>query len=239
MTQTPVLDTDDAINASRIGPLQIGVAVMGALILFVDGFNTQLIGYIAPQIAKEWNIPRDVLGWILAADKIGLLIGYLFVAPLSGTYGHKRVAIACIVTFGLLALLTTMADNTLELFGVRLLTGIGLGGALPSGVVLTGEYFPKRVRSSSITFIYCLFSLGQLSPGEVANVMLAPYGWQSVLLIGGGLSLLLAAILVIALPESLEYLVNRGGRAEDAAKILARLSPAPAIGPNTRLVAGE
>ena len=44
----------------------------------VDGFNTQVIGYIAPQIAKTWDLSRDVLGWILAADKIGLLIGYLF-----------------------------------------------------------------------------------------------------------------------------------------------------------------
>ena len=79
-----VLDTDDAINASRISRLQILVGVFGACILFVDGFNTQVIGYIAPQLARDCNIPRDVLGWILAADKVGLLLGYLFVAPLSG-----------------------------------------------------------------------------------------------------------------------------------------------------------
>src|SRR5258705_14014240 len=126
-----VLDTDDAINASRISALQILVGVLGACILFVDGFNTQVIGYIAPQIAKNWNIPRDVLGWILAADKVGLLIGYLFVAPLSGNFGHKRVSIGCIVLFGLLAFLTTTADNTVELFVLRLLTGIGLGGGPP------------------------------------------------------------------------------------------------------------
>src|SRR5258705_1895983 len=119
-----VLDTDDAINASRISRLQILVGVFGACILFVDGFNTQVIGYIAPQLARDWNIPRDVLGWILAADKVGLLLGYLFVAPLSGSFGHKRVAIACIVSFGLMALFTTFADNTIELFILRLLTGI-------------------------------------------------------------------------------------------------------------------
>ena len=234
-----VIDTDDTINASPIGALQITVGVMGALILFVDGFNTQLIGYIAPRIASEFGISRDVLGWILAADKIGLLIGYLFVAPLSGYFGHKRVAIACIVTFGSMALLTAASDNTIELFVLRLLTGIGLGGALPSGVVVTGEYFPKRVRSTSITVIYCLFSFGQLSPGEVANVMLGPYGWQSVLLIGGSLALLLATTLTLAWPESLEYLVNRGGKPQAAEKILKRISPAFAVPPGARLVAGE
>src|SRR6266513_4217428 len=221
-----VLDTDAVINASRIGRLQIMVGVLGALILFVDGFNTQVIGYIAPQIAKNWNIPRDVLGWILAADKVGLLIGYLFVAPLSGYFGHKRVSIRCIVLFGLLAFLTTTADNTAELFALRLLTGIGLGGALPSGVALTGEYFPKHRRLTSITFIYCGLSFGQLSAGEVSNAVLQPFGWQAALWVGGALALLLAAILAAVLPESLEYLVNRGGRPEAAAHILRRIDPA-------------
>lgn len=131
--ETPVLDTDDVINKSRIGRLQIRVAVLGALILFVDGFDTQVIGYIAPRIASDWNISRDVLGWILAADKIGLLIGYLFVSPLSGYFGHKRVGIGCIAMFGFLACLTTTASDPLELFFLRLLTGIGLGGTIPSG----------------------------------------------------------------------------------------------------------
>src|SRR6266566_828931 len=233
------LDTDAVINASRIGRLQIMVGVLGALILFVDGFNTQVIGYIAPQIAKNWNIPRDVLGWILAADKVGLLIGYLFVAPLSGYFGHKRVSIGCIVLFGLLAFLTTTADNSVELFVLRLLTGIGLGGALPSGVALTGEYFPKHRRSTSITFIYCGLSFGPLSAGEVSNAVLQPFGWQAALWVGGALALLLAALLAAVLPESLEFLVNRGGKPAEAGRILRRIDPALILAKETRLVAGE
>jgi AAHS family 4-hydroxybenzoate transporter-like MFS transporter len=233
-----VLDTEDAINGSRIGGFQITVAVLGALILLVDGFNTQVIGYIAPRIASDWSLSRDVLGWILAADKVGLLIGYLFVAPLSGYYGHKRVSIACIVLFGLLAWLTTTADNAPELFALRLLTGIGLGGALPSGVVLTGEYFPKHRRSTSITFIYCGLSAGQLSAGEVSNLVLGPFGWQGALWVGGGLALALAITLMALLPESLEYLVNRGKRPEQAAKILHRIAPDLKLSSETRLVAG-
>ena len=233
-----IIDTDTVINDSPISRLQIMVGVLGALILFVDGFNTQIIGYIAPRIAQDWGIPRDVLGWILAADKIGLLIGYLFVAPLSGYFGHKRIAITCIVSFGLLAWATAIADNPPELFVLRLLTGIGLGGALPSGVVLTGEYFPKNRRSSSITFIYCGFSFGQGSGGEVANLVLQPYGWQGAVIVGGSLALALAATLALLLPESLEYLVNRAKRPQQAAAILNRIAPQSGIGPDTRLVAG-
>ena len=234
-----ILDTDSVINSARISALQITVGVLGALILLVDGFNTQVIGYIAPQIAKNMHLNRDVLAWVLSADKVGLLIGYLFVAPLSGTFGHKRVAIGCIVFFGLLAWLTTIAGNAPELFVFRLLTGIGLGGALPSGVALTGEYFPKNRRSTSITFIYCGLSFGQFSAGEVSNAVLQPFGWQGALWTGGALALMLAATLAAVMPESLEYLVNRGGKPEEAARILGRIDPAFKTAPTTRLVAGE
>jgi len=110
---------------------------------------------------------------------------------------------------------------------------------LPSGVALTGEYFPKNRRSTSITFIYCGLSFGQLSSGEVANALLQPFGWQGALWAGGTLALLLAIILAVLMPESLEYLVNRGGKPHEAARILARIDPRLEIARDTKLVAGE
>ena len=234
-----VLDTDAVINDANLGSFQIMVGVLGALILLVDGFNTQVIGYIAPQIAQSMHLGRDVLAWVLSADKVGLLIGYLFVAPLSGYFGHKRVAIGCIVLFGLLAWATTFSGTAPQLFIFRLLTGVGLGGALPSGVALTGEYFPRNRRSTAITFIYCGLSFGQLSAGEVSNAVIQPFGWQGALWAGGALALLLAATLAALMPESVEYLVNRGGKMQQAARILQRIDPALNPDRNTTLVAGE
>jgi len=231
-----VLDTDDVINASGIGRLQIMVGVLGALILVVNGYNVQVISYVAPQIARDWAIPREVLGWILAADKFGLMAGYLIVSPMSGYFGHKRIAIGCVALFGAMALLTTMASGTIELFAVRLLTGIGLGGSIPSAVALVGEYFPKWRRSTAITFIYCGLSLGQFSSGEVTNIVLQPYGWQASFWIGGFIALGMAAVLVVLLPDSLEYLVNRSGKPERAVGILRRIAPSLPEGAN--LVAG-
>ena len=231
-----VHDTDDVINASGIGRLQIMVGVLATLILIVNGYNVQVISYVAPQIAREWSIPREVLGWILAADKFGLMAGYLIVSPMSGYFGHKRIAIGCVALFGAAALLTTTASGTIELFVVRLLTGVGLGGSIPSAVALTGEYFPKWRRSTAITFIYCGLSIGQFSSGEVTNVVLQPYGWQASFWIGGFIALGMAAILVVLLPDSLEYLVNRSGKPERAAGILRRI--APTLPHDANLVAG-
>src|ERR1700680_1416963 len=142
-------DTDALINARKIGSVQFLVGILGGAALLVEGFNTSAIGYIAPQITRLWHIPNSTLGPILTADMVGLLLGYLFVSPLSAHFGHKSMVVACTAAFGALTFLTITSSQVAVLVGFRFLTGIGVGGAMPSAVALTGEYFPQRMRSTS------------------------------------------------------------------------------------------
>ena len=234
-----VLDASHFIDTHKIGRLQILVAVFGALVLFVDGFDTQVIGYITPQIAREWHIPRNLLGPIFSSGLTGLLVGYLLVAPLSARVGHKLIMIGSCLAFGALTFLTSSASNVWVLMIFRFVTGIGLGGAIPSAVALTGEYCPQSWRSSFITFIYAGISLGQLSAGLVSSALLARFGWPSVLWVGGTLPILLAVAIWLAAPESLEYLINKRGDHVAALNILRRIDPALSVSGELRLIANE
>ncbi len=42
----------------RTGVTQYGIVVLCSLVMFLDGFDTQAISYMAPSIAKEWGSPR-------------------------------------------------------------------------------------------------------------------------------------------------------------------------------------
>jgi MFS transporter, AAHS family, 4-hydroxybenzoate transporter len=239
MESAGTVDTDALINARKIGRLQLLVGVLGGVALLVEGFDTSVIGYIAPQITRLWHVPNSTLGTILTADMVGLLLGYLFLSPLSARVGHKRMVVACTTAFGALTFLTIMSSSVGMLIGFRFITGIGVGGAMPSAVALTGEYFPERVRSTSITLIYIGFSLGQIAAGVVAGFLLEPFGWRAVLATGGIGTLVLAALFVFALPESLEFLINRGDDRSRAVRILGRVAPELSIGNTTRLIAGR
>jgi AAHS family 4-hydroxybenzoate transporter-like MFS transporter len=236
--ETAAVDTDALIDASRVGRTQMVVGILSGAALLVEGFDTSVIGYIAPQLTRAWHVPPATLGTILTADMVGLLLGYLFVSPLAARYGHKRMVVLCTAAFGAATFLTITSTNVAMLIGFRFLTGIGVGGAMPSAVALTGEYFPQRMRSTSIMLVYIGYSFGQIAAGMVANSLLDRFGWQAVLAFGGAATLILSAVFWFALPESLEYLINRGKDPARAARILARLAPAAAITPATRLTAG-
>src|SRR6201996_5556065 len=103
---------------------------MCATVLFLDGFDTTAIGYVAPALAREWNVGRAALGAVGSAGLFGLMIGALLFGPLADRIGRKKIIILSTLAFGLGTLVTAWVDDINTLFVVRIVTGFGLGGAM-------------------------------------------------------------------------------------------------------------
>ena len=84
-------------------------------------------------------------------------------------FGHRRLIIACTLTFALCTLASLLAANVGQLMALRFLTALGLGAAAPSAVALTSEYSPKRLRAAFVLVIYCGFSLGFVVASLIAG----------------------------------------------------------------------
>jgi MFS transporter, AAHS family, 4-hydroxybenzoate transporter len=219
-------DVPAFINSRPIGAVQYGIVVLCALVMFLDGLDTQAISYMAPMIAKEWGLSREVLGPIFSSALAGLMLGYLLLSPLSDLFGHRRLILFSTVAFGLLILVTLIATNVTELMTLRFLTGIALGATIPSAVAMTTEYMPRRLRATFVLAIYCGFSLGFVAAGGLAASMIPLYGWRSMLWIGALTPLTLAVFVYIFLPESLDFLVRTNAKSQSIWGIVQRLDRA-------------
>jgi AAHS family 4-hydroxybenzoate transporter-like MFS transporter len=216
-------DVPTFINGRRVGVVQWGVVVLCALVMFLDGFDTQAISYMTPLIAKEWGLPRELLGPIFSSALTGLMVGYLVLSPLSDRFGHRRLILASTVAFGFLTLVTVAVTGVTELMILRFVTGVALGAAIPSAVALTTEYSPKRLRATFVLVIYCGFSLGFVAAGGVAAWSIPLYGWRSMLWIGAVAPLLLAIAVFVLLPESLDFLVRTKADPRKVWRVLRRV----------------
>lgn len=219
-------DVPAFINSRPIGAVQYGIVVLCALVMFLDGLDTQAISYMAPMIAKEWGLSREVLGPIFSSALAGLMLGYLLLSPLSDQFGHRRLILFSTVAFGLLTLVTLIATNVTELMTLRFLTGIALGATISSAVALTTEYMPRRLRATFVLAIYCGFSLGFVAAGGLAASMIPLYGWRSMLWIGALTPLTLAVFVYIFLPELLDFLVRTNAKSQSIWGIVQRLDRA-------------
>ena len=219
------ISIQEFIDNHRISSFQIMVMVLCFLVVAFDGFDTAAVGYIAPAIKSEWKLIPTQLSTLFGAGLFGLMAGAFLFGPLADKIGRRAVLIITTLFFGL-ATLASSTSGSIETFTLwRFVTGIGLGGAMPAAIALTSEYCPTKRRSSLVTAMFCGFTLGAASGGFAAASIIADHGWQSVLILGGMLPLVLVVVLVFALPESARYLVIRGGQPDKVNQLLSRVAP--------------
>jgi AAHS family 4-hydroxybenzoate transporter-like MFS transporter len=235
----PTIDLVDFIDRQPVGGFQIRLLLTCAAVLFLDGFDTQAIGYVAPALAREWGLTKGALGPVFSAGLFGLMIGALVFGPLADRVGRKKIIIFSTAAFGLGALATALVQDVSALLVIRFLTGLGLGGAMPNTVAMTSEYNPQRRRATMVMIMFCGFSIGAALGGFLAAGLIPRYGWRSVFVVGGIAPLLMLPVLVWRLPESVRFLATAGRAPERVAELLKRISPHSAFAPDARFVVNE
>ncbi|QIH09544.1 MULTISPECIES: MFS transporter [unclassified Pseudomonas] len=219
-TQNPC----EIIDRSPVSALQIRVLLLCFLILVMDGFDTAAIGYIAPELIRNWGIERAQLAPAFGAGLFGMLLGSFCFGPLADRLGRKSVLLICVLIFALGTLASALSPSIEVLAGLRCITGIGLGGVLPNCITLSSEYSPARRRMLLVTLSYSGFTLGLALGGGVAGALLPTVGWQGLLVIGGIAPLLLWPVLYFALPESVCFMANNPRHAVALRRIVERIS---------------
>jgi AAHS family 4-hydroxybenzoate transporter-like MFS transporter len=219
------IDVAEIIDRQKMGAFQIRVIILCALLQFLDGFDTQSIAYVAPALARAWGFDRAALGPVFGAGIAGILIGGLSIGPLADRFGRKKPMIIAVALFGIFTLLTATATSLPMLFVLRFLAGLGLGGVIPSTVVVASEYAPSRRRASMVTLMACGFALGAASGGALAGAYLLALGWHTIFYVGGVLPLLMIFFLIKWLPESLRFLTVSGTQRQRIVSILRQIEP--------------
>ncbi|MFM0016521.1 MFS transporter [Paraburkholderia sediminicola] len=197
-----------AANPARekLSALQIWIVLLCSLVLFLDGMNTAAIGFVAPAIATEFAVQRSQLGPLLSAALFGMAAGAFIAGSLADRIGRKPVLIGSVLLFGICTLVCAFVHSMTDLTVLRVVTGLGLGGAIPCAGPLLAEYMPARRRSFFVSVMYCGFPLGASAGGFMAAALIPHFGWPSVFVVGGVLPVILAVCMLI-LPESLSFLV--------------------------------
>lgn len=171
------------------------------IVAILEGLDLQAVGVAAPAIAATFGLSPAALGWIFSAGLIGLLPGAVFGGWLADRFGRKSVLIAAVMLFGLFSLLTAHSATYEQLLAARLITGLGMGAALPILIALSSEVASAELRNMAVSLTYCGVPLG----GAIAALigMFSVSGdWRMVFYVGGVAPLLISVLLMLWLPES-------------------------------------
>jgi AAHS family 4-hydroxybenzoate transporter-like MFS transporter len=238
MSASAPIDLNAAIERVGVGRLALSVIVLCFVMMVADGYDFTTLSVAAPAVLREWQIEPRAMGAVFSLTFFGLLTGSLFYGWIGDRWGRRPTIILGTFNFGIPILLTAWASNTAELMALRFVGGIGMGGIVPIAYTLVSEYAPRRLRSTVTVITNAGYSLGGVFTGIVAAFAIPNYGWQSLFIAGGVLSLLLALVLIALLPESVLFLAARRPAAARLRPLAQRLMGAP-IAADARFVAPD
>lgn len=165
-----------------------------ALVYFLDGLIHSVLGPLAPEMSRSLHLSKNQLGPIFSANLAGQCLGLVLFPLVASRAGQRAVVLTCLVGFGLAQSATALADSATSLSVWRLITGVFLGGCLPSCLALVTAAAPRERRGFAIMVLFTGYGLGAAVAGLIATAFTYLGGWRASMVAVGAVCLVTAAV---------------------------------------------
>ena len=190
-------------QTSSSNPVQRSTLLLCVAAALFEGFDNQSMGVAAPKLIPEFQLTAVESSWVFSAVTLGLFVGAIVGGRLSDLIGRRQVLIASMLVMGVCSLWTALVGNLTALVLARLMTGLGLGGAMPNFIALASEAAEPSRRVQTVTAVTAALPLGGALAGLIAlSQGLLGWDWRAIFYVGGFGPILLALAMIPSLRES-------------------------------------
>ena len=229
------MDIRKAIDTTPMSGFQWYIVGLATFLNALDGYDVLAMAFTANAVSGEFGLNGSQLGLLLSAGLVGMAMGSLILGPFADKLGRRRILIISLLINLVGLALSATAGSSTELAIWRVVTGIGIGGILATVTVITSEYSNNKNRGMAVSIYTAGYGLGATLGGLLAARLIPEFGWRSVFLAGATATLASLILVVVSIPESVDYLrVKRpAGAEEKALKIARRIGKPDTIGLGT------
>ena len=198
-------ETGETMNGTtQRGTAVAATIVFCALVALCEGIDLQAAGVAASGIAAEFKPSPGQMGTFFSGSTLGLFVGALIGGRLADGIGRKKVLVASVALFGLFSLLTPFSWDMASLSWARVLTGLGLGGALPNLIALVSESVGGEHRVGTVAMVYAATPFGG-AIASLISLLLPASSWRVIFIVGGAVPLLLSPLMGFGMQESAAF----------------------------------
>lgn len=174
------------------------VVFMGMLTTIgAHGFGRMAYTLILPEMSEALGLTFTQAGLLASGNMAGYLLFAFIGGFLAARYGSRIVISLSLLLMGVTMLLTGLAASFEFAFAMRLLTGIGNGGAYVPAMALGSTWFAMKQRGVATGIVSGGIGIGTCIAGIIVPVIYMAYGvqgWSYAWYYLGGTVLVIAAI---------------------------------------------
>ncbi|WP_374545460.1 MFS transporter [Rhodoblastus sp.] len=230
------IDVQRMIDSKSSNNIRYRIIALCIFIMFFDGFDFTILGYVAPSIMEKLVVDKATFGLAISASVVGYMVGAFGCGDLGDRFGRKRPILLGVALFSSFTFACIFATSIYALMALRFVAGIGLGGAVANTVALNAEFSPRRTAATAIGLLFVGYTLGAAAPGWIAGLFLKDFGWQSVFVVGSVFPFMYIFVLAHFLPESVKFLATKMDRRHELISVLKKLQPGIDIDPASAII---
>ena len=209
-------------NPERIG---LGVAQLvpffiASFVLVCDGQEMLVMSFVDVHLKRIWGLTPAMEGMLGACVFAGILVGSLVSGIFADAVGRRPTILAFFSLVLVAGLASAMSPSFAWLLLLRSLTGIGVGGSMPTCSTLIAEVFPDNSRGVGMLLLSTGFIIGECitaleamyidMTGSRQSSALGIDGWRFLLGLSAAPALIGVLLAWCGLRESPRFLKTRG-----------------------------
>ncbi len=178
------------------------VVTLGALIAIGPlTIDTYLPAF--PSITSDLETTSAAVQLTLTGTLVGLALGQLAIGPLSDAIGRKKPLVTGIAVHVLASLLCVIAPNILVLGGLRVVQGLGVAAATVVATAIVRDVSSGVGAAKLLSRLMLVMGAAPVLAPTLGSQILRLTSWRGVFVALAGLGLVLIAVAVTSLPETL------------------------------------
>ena len=213
------------MTSAGSGSFQIKLLIWSFFVVLIDGYDIGAIAFAAPHLVKAWGIQPHALGPVFSSSLIGILFGSAMFGWIGDRYGRKAALIWSNLLFGVFTFGAAYATNLDQMFWLRLIAGIGIGGVIPNVVAINAESAPRKLRATLAIIAVGCVPIGGAIPGLISAIYVPTHGWPILFQVGGIVPIVIGLAGFFGLPESIKYMALHESSARQDGKADRRDPP--------------
>lgn len=197
-------EVNERVLVRKIAWRTLPLILLSYFVAITDRGN---ISFAAATMNADLGFSETIYGFGASA----FFLGYsLFEVPsnlLLARFGPRLWLARIMLTWGVISILTAFVQTPWQFYTMRFALGVAEAGFYPGVILYLSTWFPGGHRAWAVSRFYIALPLATITMGMVAAPLLGMQGWLGLhgwqwLLVAEGLpSVLLALVLVAALPD--------------------------------------
>ncbi|MGR3809426.1 MFS transporter [Jiulongibacter sp. NS-SX5] len=195
-------------STKEMTPFQWAMVLICFMLNFNDGIDVLLVSFSSTEIISFFDITKTQMGYVFSAGLLGMTLGAFFIAPLADKFGRRKIFLFAVAFIALGMLGVGFTSNFILVIVFRILTGLGIGGILPTMAATASEFSSSKFKDFSVGFVQAGWPVGAILTGILSAKYLPIYGWQAAFIVSGIIASLMWLIILFFMEDSPEFMIH-------------------------------